>query len=180
MSHYIEFTTSPEHPFIKYSLGNPVHDGGRPTPFREVRGVRIDGQPILFREPDIVDALAQTIVDGEALPAQGIPFNCISFTALMHSVELELPPAYNPFLTIDGKTAISPSSTSQTDPLCLGVMTKASEVRQLHFVSPAHFNQEANYLHKLGNDGPICMSGLYAAMRMYNANFVGRAVSTST
>jgi len=171
MSRYLEFTTAARNPHTRFSRGNPVHNGKLPSRFREVLGVRVDGEPVIFADEKIVDDLHRTIVERQSAErAQGIPFNCVTFAASMQGIMLD-GPKDNPFLDVMDEVGVDADDTSIDTPVNLGIrIAKSSHVKYAHTISPAHTPEKAQYLHKLGDEGPICISGLTAALTIFRCN----------
>jgi hypothetical protein len=169
MSRYIEFTTSTENPYVYNARGNPVHDGTLPTQFREVAGVRVDGEPLAFTDSSLVESLHRALVESKALQKRGHIVDCVTFVALLQCIPLAHPDD-NPFIDhIQENIQVHPKDRI-TDPVCLGdypFKRLMQHPRYLHVVSPAHIPERPNYVHKLGDNEPVCLSGLADAMTIF-------------
>ncbi len=161
MPSFIEFTT--EH--SERTFGNPVHDGSRPRRGRDVQGIRVDGDEIYFDDQSIPERVAKYLVDSKKLKYRRIVNDCVAFVALMNSVELKNR-SHNPFSNYDENVSVQPSSIdlSDKDPLVLTRGYHDGLRIPVHIVLPAHNSEGPNYLHKLGDKGPLCMSDLGDAM----------------
>ncbi len=178
MSRYIEFTTSRKNRHTDFSMRSPVHDGHLPTRFRSTKGVRVNKQPIAFADETLPDRLHQTLIEGKALHRKALVFDCVVFVALINSVELGQPKEDGLF-KIDQR--VKPMSVDTSDatndlPLMLG-HTYNQAPHYVHAAQPAHvtdgggfLREGAFYLHKLGDEGPVCLSGLDKAMIIYGCN----------
>lgn len=155
MANYIEFTTNHH----ERTLGNPIHNGKRPKSFRGIDGVRVDGVSVIFQDESIPDRLGRYFVESKRLRRRKIVNDCVAFVALMNSVRLESP-THNPFSDFDTSTAIDEASDT---PLVLASRFRG-RIIPTHIVLPAHLQQKQNFLHKLGDDGPLCMSNLEDSM----------------
>jgi hypothetical protein len=158
MTNYIEFTTDHR----ENTFGSPVHDGKRPRPFREIDGVRVDGEIVQFLDESIPDRLGRYFVEAKKLQKRKIVNDCVAFVALMNSVELK-DREHNPFTDFDANTLVTESLDT---PVVLTTRFREGMIIPTHIVLPAHLQQQKNYLHKLGDDGPLCMSDLETAMRI--------------
>lgn len=157
MTNYIEFTTSHH----ERTFGNPIHNGKRPKSYRDIDGVRIDGNPIVFQDESIPDRLGRYFVETKKLKKRRIVNDCVAFVALMNSVHLE-DPDHNPFTDFDTSGPIDEGSNA---PIVLTSRFRGNII-PTHIILPAHLQQRQNYLHKLGDDGPLCMSDLESSMRI--------------
>lgn len=159
MSNFIEFTTKHN----ERTYGNPVHDGRYPKRFREVSGVRVDGELVDFVDESIPDRMNRYFVESRKLRRRRIANDCVAFVALMNSVELR-DRKHNPFSTYDENSVVDPSSK---DPIVLAAGFHDGLVIPRHVVLPAHTSDGSfGSLHKLGDKGPICMSSVDDAMRI--------------
>lgn len=165
MSRYIDFISRGS-PHTKFSLGNPVHNEKLPTRLLSVKGIRVDGEVMHFRDESLPDRLHQSLVTTERLAAKGAVIDCLAFVALMQQIALPSPDATGHFRfhTITSPTEISDQDISNMLPLNLG-----DPHSYWHSVVPAHQEQTARYVQKLGDTGPLCLSGLQAARRIYKA-----------
>ncbi len=110
------------------------------------------------------------MVESEVLPRRGIPFNCVTFAALMFSVELR-DDHHNPFVEANHDIVVTSDDTTHEYPVLLGNTVESNPFYEIteyrHNVVPAYQKESATYLHKLGDEGPICLSGLNKAMSLY-------------
>lgn len=159
MSNYIEFTT--EHGEITY--GNPIHDGKAPKRFRDVQGIRVDGDPVEFVDPTISDRVHRYFIESKKLRRRRIANDCVAFVALMNSIELK-DRKHNPFSDYDEDVEVDPASTI---PIVLAQGFHDGVVIPRHVILPAH-TIDGNYgsIHKLGDKGPLCISSVNDAMRI--------------
>lgn len=174
MSRYLEFTAHSFH--TMFSLGAPVHDGKLPNRFREVQGVRVDGEPVTFTDAATADRLHQALIASKQLQRRGIAFNCVTFAALMHGIPLR-DAAHNPFSSIDPRIDCA-AGGSYASAVVLGVPSRTAPdgIANRHVVVSAPQRTEQSYLHKLGDAGPICLSGLQKAMDMYDCTTAHPAI----
>jgi hypothetical protein len=163
MSNYIEFTTTHN----ERTFGNPVHDGQRPRRYRDVQGIRVDGEPVEFIDETIPDRVQRYFAESRKLRRRRIANDCVAFVALMNSVALENK-SHNPFKDFDLSASIeSPvENLDDTTPLVLVQGFHDGLRLARHIILPAHITDEENYLHKLGDKGPLCMSDLHDAKRI--------------
>ena len=167
MSNYIEFTTHHD----EKTFGNPVHDGKQPRRYRDVQGVRVDGEPVEFIDDTITERLQRYFAETQRLRRRRIANDCVAFVAVMNSVELE-DRHHNPFQDFDEATYIDPADIQMDDgrPLVLVQGFHGGLKLPQHIVLPAHLDTGQNYLHKLGDKGPLCMSDLNDAMHIMNCS----------
>ena len=167
MSRYINFSTFPgKH--SEFSRGKPLHNGESPPRFREALGVKVDGRSVEFAEAEVIERLHRAIVDGKRLRRRRISYDCVSFAALMNNIQLRSRHD-NPFNEADQNIDVDPMDVTVSNPVNLGNYSSRSGVWYVHTVTPAHLTEGPSYLHKLGDKGPICMSGLDEAMEIYGA-----------
>lgn len=102
------------------------------------------------------------------------------FAAIMHGVEIGQPNDGGLFPIGQGsiEEAVDPNDITVNVPLNLGRHTQrvTSGKQYVHTVSPAHLVSTPKYLHKLGDKGPVCLSGLREAMNVFNCTFAHPAV----
>jgi len=167
MMQYIEFTTRHS---VK-TFGNPIHDGKRPKKYRTIEGVRVDGETVEFIDNTIPERLGRYLIEAEGLRRRRIVNDCIAFVALMNSVRLEMP-QHNPYREFDGTTFVDPWHINPVDDMPLVLANGFHDGVRLprHIVLPAHLSTKQNYLHKLGDDGPLCMSNLQDALAMFSCD----------
>ncbi len=168
MSRYIEFTASQYNYHTKFSLGQPVHNGEVPTRFRQVRGVRVDGEHVEFVDDSIVESLHKTIVNNKRASRRR-RFNCYAFVAAMHDVDLTEKSTSRLSSGLD----VDPEDASIAAPVLIGNRAGyvgSTTVAYSHALSPAPTVEGSRYLHKLGFSGPLCLSGLRVAMDMYSSS----------
>ena len=164
MSNYIEFTTK----HTEKTRGNPVHDEKQPRRFRDVQGIRVDGEPVEFNDPTIPERVGRYLIESPGLKRRRIANDCVAFVALMNSVKLK-DTKHNPFQEYDTTIPIrsAKDQLSNTAPLVLVKRFHDMSVPR-HIVLPAHLLLGRNYLHKLGDDTPLCMSSLEDALGMFD------------
>lgn len=158
MANFIEFTTQHH----ERTFGSPVHNGKRPKSFREIDGVRVDGEPVRFIDPTISDRLGRYFIEARKLRRRKIANDCVAFVALMNSIELK-DSTHNPFTHFDRDrpvTGISEVPVVLTNRLHRGFSVPT------HIILPAHLERGENYLQKLGDKGPLCMANLETSMRI--------------
>ena len=186
MSRYIEFTTTPVNSKTTLPEGTPVHNGELPSRFRSLLGVRVDKVLVDFAREDAGEVLLRALVDGQKLRHRDHIFDCVVFSLLMEGVDLVKHSGEKEFRirkAIDDQ-ANRPGDSSQTLPLALGRPASYSEGFVYHHsLSPLHVINQAAYMHKLGDSGPVCFSGLEAPMSMYGTtvahNITGMTVLVS-
>jgi hypothetical protein len=162
MSNYIEFTTHHN----ERAFGNPVHNGKRPKRYRDVQGVRVDGDPVDFVDDTIPERLQRYFVESRSLRRRRIVNDCVAFVAVMNSIEIE-DRHHNPFRNFDETTTIDLTDFQPDEervPLVLVQGFHDGVKLPRHIVLPAHLTTGQNYLHKLGDKGPLCMSDLDDAL----------------
>jgi hypothetical protein len=158
MSRYIEFTRSPENRHFSFSQGLPVHDEELPTRFLSVRGLRIDrGEPVAFADTELIDKLHQALIETKRLEGNGAIIDCLAFVALMGSLELPKPGLNGKFHFED--TTLT-DEVQDDDTLHLTPLNLARGSHYEHSVYPAHTQDKAMYLHKLGDIRPVALSTL--------------------
>lgn len=160
MPNYIEFTTDHH----EDTHGSPVHDGRLPRRFHDIDAVRMNGEPVAFKDESIPERLQRYFAEANKLKRRRIANDCVTFVALMNSIKLENR-GHNPFSDFDRETAVD---TSATAPLVLVQGFHGGLKIPQHIILPAHMQDQENYLHKLGDRGPLCMSDLDTAMRIMN------------
>lgn len=164
MSNYIEFTTNHR----KRTHGNPVHDGKRPKRYRDIQGIRVDGEPVEFRDPTLPERVGRYLIEPQELQRRGIANDCVAFVALMNCIELK-GKRHNPFRDYDTSTSIrsAKEQLANEDPLVL-VKGFHDMSKPRHIVLPAHLLLSPNYLHKLTDDEPLCMSNLGDSLKIFD------------
>ncbi len=157
MSNFINFTTNHR----EKTYENPVHDGKRAKRFREVQGIKIDGERVDFRDDSIPERVQRYLLETRALRRRGIVNDCVAFVALMNTIELK-DRTHNPFTNFDSETSLDPAAIDYDDmsPLVLTQDFHNAVRVPRHIILPAHLTDRQNYLHKLGDKGPLCMSDL--------------------
>jgi hypothetical protein len=170
MSRFIDFYVSPRRRFFEGSLGNPIHDGVVPSRLADSVAIRVNGEPIEFIDESVPQLLHRTLLEMKQRGNVGI--NCRRFAALMYEPGIaDDMPTY--FRQPDYTAPVSPDDSTVNKPVTLGVIVNASlrspdGFYDRHMAVPAHQPEQAAYLHKLGFLGPICLSGLQAAMDLYD------------
>ena len=165
----LNFTTDPSNEHLAFSLGNPVHDGVVPSARTDIRGVQVDGVPVEFYSESTPDQIHKALVDGTALEKLDIPFSCYTFSLIMAGINMRK--------ACMGKDYVPDAEFSKQ---AVGLEYKGSVPLGLkiymgwrygegfgHVVYPAHTNSEARYVHKLGDNGPICLSSPADSLQMY-------------
>jgi hypothetical protein len=161
----IAMTTSQENSHIGFSLGEPVVDSLLDTDQIANYTVTIDGQPVQFSDTTIPSRLHDVMYAGTTTPARASKFDCGIFGAMMLGARYEDSDNYPFEPNVDGNIPLHLS------PLLL----RGSSDKRLHVLIPATCRkadepgERLTYLSKLGTEGPICLSGLKAAMQMYRA-----------
>lgn len=171
MGRFIEFSTSSKSQeyFAEFSFGNPLHDGNLPSRLADSAIVRVDGEPVQFTDETMHERLHKAL--RVMKKRQYLGFNCRRFAAVMYDPNIIDPlPAY--FLLPDYESPVADDDPTVTKPVALGTIGDNSPLSDSpfynrHMAIPAHQPEQAAYLHKLGYEGPICISGLRAAMDMY-------------
>ena len=162
MPNFIEFTSWHN----ERTLGNPVHDGNLPKKFREIDGVRLNGEPVDFVDETVPERLHRYLIESPSLQRQRIANDCVAFVALMNSVEMR--GGHNPFSDFDQASEVDLSSTL---PIVLAQGFHGGLVIPRHIVQPAHLaSGDYGSLHKLGDTGPLCMSSVSDAMGIMACN----------
>jgi hypothetical protein len=166
MPRYIEFVTPIDDETYELSFGNPVHDGRVPPASREVQGVRVDGEPIVLLDEALVGSLHRALVQMRG--RLWAPYaDCVSFAAVMNGLPMP-PKRRNPLLNTRTDIHIDPDDTTVTDTLNLGKRYRdMPSYHYAHTVVPAHSPGVAQYVHKLGDKGPVCLTSLEDALSMY-------------
>lgn len=177
MPRYFEFRPDPSDPGL---LGAPVYHGS-PAPKLEFDGIRVNGNEVPLLNPGIVESFHRAMVDGQRLIRRdGQGFDCVAFALLMSGVNLaqvvgRRQSTFKP--EFDEGTEIA-DTTAQDCLLALGSWPHWSdEVVYSHTIVPAHTPTEPLYIHKLGDEGPICLSGLQLAQRIMGASRAARILS---
>ena len=179
MSRFIEFTTSSKNRHIEFTLGNSVHDETVPPAWLTVKGVRIDKQPVDFTDDSVADKLHKTLIEGQQLEKRGVFFDCLTFVMLMSGMDLKDARVRDGQVKFDEETLedeVGCDDIEITNPVNIGRKFSIG-VTFVHTVLPAHGEGEARYMHKLGDKGPICLSGLADAMRMYQCDTANEMTS---
>ena len=168
MLRYINFTTKSAH--SSFAQGSPVHDGNMPPRYLPLRGVRVNGMPISFLDTGIPERLHRSIYEGREI-SKSNSFDCVIFALLMAGVDIH---------DYIGKGEIKFNVTDHIDPvdthpqtgdiIDLGSYRSADdEPTYVHTVFSAPQPDIQSCLHKLGQSGPVCISSLHDAQRIYNA-----------
>ena len=101
----------------------------------------------------------------------------MDFVCLMKGMPLRKVPSFRS----SGELVQSPHLACGTDPiLLLGRVGNGKPLQDIHILLPAFTPTENLYLHKLGDGGPLCLSGIEAAQDLYCARFISRAVLQKT
>lgn len=171
MGRFIEFSTSSRSQkyFAEFSFHSPLHDGALPSRLSDSATVRINGEPVRFTDESIPEQLHKALYIMNKRWDLG--FNCRRFAAVMHDPSI-VDPLPGSFLLPDCESPVAVDDPTVTKPVVLGTIGDSSPLCDTpfynrHMAIPAHQPEQATYLHKLGYEGPICMSGLRAAMDMY-------------
>lgn len=167
MARFIEFTASPDNPYVAHS-GGAVHDGEIPTRFHTPKGIRIDGEPITFRDELLHEKLHRALVVGEQLRARSGIIDCLAFIALMQGSDLGTPRPNGLFSLHPTSEArhIASDDIENSLPVNIGHSYHDGQVQYVHSLYPAHLPARALYIQKLGNNEPICLSTLDQAHQM--------------
>jgi hypothetical protein len=152
-------------------MGNPIHDGKKPIKSRDIEGIRVDGEVLEFVDETIPEKVERYLVESKKLWRHRIANDCVAFVALANSIELRNI-KQNPFRQFDASLSLRSIDDQLANDAPL-VLTRGfhDEVRiPVHTVLPAHLTTEPNYLHKLGDHGPLCMSSLEDAKQIFGCN----------
>jgi hypothetical protein len=161
MSRYIEFTTSPDNPHVKAS-GGAVHNGEIPTRRITPKAIRIDGEPVTFKDESLHEKLHHAIIVGEKLRARLAIIDCLAFIALMQGSSLGKPNRNGlfPLHPISEPRHILSDDIENDLPVNIGNSYHNNQVRYVHSLYPAHLPDHALYIQKLGDNEPISLSTL--------------------
>lgn len=170
---YLNFTTDKRNPHLRSSNGAPVHDGKMPTRYKDVAGVRIDGEDVKFRDDLIIEKLQRTLLRRKPF-VRHQEFDCLSFAALMIDYP-GLNTSIVPFVLTASGVNIDPNDADNESITNIFTKTNTGGDSWVHVVVPAHTQEQPMYVHKLGNEGPVCLSGLSQAIEMYRADNAQRA-----
>jgi hypothetical protein len=167
MSRFIEFTTSPDNPYVAHS-GGAVHDGEIPTRYHAPRGIRIDGEPIAFSDASLHEKLYRALIVGEQLRTRSGIIDCLAFVALMQGSDLGKPRPNGLFSLYPSSESrhIASNDIENDFPVNIGHAYHDKRVQYVHSLYPAHLPNHACYIHKLGDNEPVCLSTLDQAHQM--------------
>lgn len=183
MSRYLEFTTKLTSSDARFAKGSPIHDGQKPTKFLSLKGLRFDGEIVTFQDEILPHKLHKALLDGEKHKKRYRYFDCVILAALMYDAPIARS-ATGSYLTLRETTLpvdVFDDDTSVSVPVNLGTIVsgKARTFAYQHTIVPAHDLHQARYVHKLGETGPICLSGLTAAKAMYDCTIAHPMVNFS-
>lgn len=161
MKQFIEFTTR----HTEATYGSPIYDPDNLRRFKDIEGVRVDGEQVEFRDASIPVRLERYLI--EARRRKYIN-DCIAFVAIMNGIPFD--GKKNPFQDFDKSITVDPRNVDVSSRAPL-VLTRGFHDMKipLHIILPAHTDKQ-NYLHKLGDDGPLCMSNLSNALRIMDCH----------
>lgn len=166
MPSHINFTKNTSHPDRNFAGDLPLFDGNMPGRFSRYGGVTIEKEPVQFIDETIPDRLHKALVDGSSLA--GI-FDCLTFACLMQGVPIGEPDSDGKFKFEEemAEERIDPDDASVGGLVNLGSIRGGNdELSYYHTVVPAHTDEGARYLHRLGTR-TICLSSLGEALRLY-------------
>lgn len=190
MSIHLDFITSSSH------FGLPFFDGDIPKRTTTIEQVRVDGRPITFVDDTVPSRLLDTIRTGREVeralkeqkwgrklletlrlarmrieePVRPKVFNCFNFAAGMRGMDMT---GRVDVVFPDPEYPVGCSDFPERN-VVIGQGFSDILVTDDHVLFPAPTigedgEQESSYLHKLGDRGPICLSGLSVAMNIYQA-----------
>ncbi len=165
---YLNFTTNESNSLLKRSNGAPIHDGKMPIRYKDVAGVKIDGEEVNFKDESIVDSLQKTLLKRKSFVRQH-EFDCLSFAGLMIDYP-NINTSVVPFLLIASGINIDPEDIANESVANIFKKTNTGGDTWVHVAVPAHTLEQPMYIHKLGNTGPLCLSGLSQVIEMYHAD----------
>lgn len=174
MSRYLDFVTFPLTARLRFTNGEPVHDGIMPTRGVRFKGIRVDQEPVDFRDESLPERILKALVEGAALERRGFLFDCLLFTALMDEAELDTSDCDSrpfmhwfgtPILDLDAEIG-RPLFLLRND---LGEGSPLLDGADYHAVYPAATVTKPLVVHKLGRT-ELCLSGLSAAAEMYGTD----------
>jgi hypothetical protein len=150
-----------------------------PAARAEIAGVRIDGEPVTFLRDGLVEDLHRTLVEGQALVRRdGKGFDCTAFALLMSGVSLARVGKRRFRVTPSLEEVPIVDDIHQDYPLAVGDWPRFCKVPiYFHTLVPAHTPDVPLYLHKLGDEGPVCISGVNKAMKVVGGSRLARISS---
>lgn len=175
---YIDFAPKPSDAGL---FGAPVCSD-MPPARAEIEGVRISGEPVIFLQDHLVEDLHRSLVEGQALVGRdGKGFDCAAFALLMNGIDLVRIVRRRRF-EVDSAVQEGPitDDVRQGYPLAIGDWPGFSRAPiYRHTLVPAHTPDAPLYLHKLGDEGPVCISGVKQAMKIVGGSRLARIPSMS-
>jgi hypothetical protein len=154
------------------TYGNPIYELGHIPRRLSVDAVMIDDAPVEFLDSSIPERLGVYLASVRKLRRKRIANSCVAFAAIMNSVEIK-EIERNPFRDYDEDSRLDEQTDSiaNTVPIVLAQGFHDGLRIPRHVVLPAHTAAGPNYLHKLGDRGPLCMSNLEDALTMFGCQF---------
>jgi hypothetical protein len=128
--------------------------------------VLVDGEPLEFSSPDIIPSLEHAI--RTIWPRFNIrrrSYDCVDFVGLMTGLK---PSKDNPFevgMVIDDAAA---PDIFDTPIIFMKKLSWRYPELPIHTLLPARTSDGTKYLHKLGDDGPLCISTLDEARLIFD------------
>ncbi len=167
---YLEFGHDRKH--SSQVFGNPVHNGRVPAGIFSIEGIRVNGEVVAFLDEELPDKVHQALRGGKQIARSKLPFDCTWFAVLMDDASLAERLATGHYKVVDesGDRPVDPSDTSQDHIVNIGRGYHDMEFRVVHSAVPAHTTEGAQYLHKLGDSGPLCLSGLKDAINIFHGS----------
>lgn len=176
MSVYIDFAPKPSDARL---LNTPVCSDIPPAR-AEIEGVRINMEPVTFLQDGLAEDLHRSLVEGQALVgSEGKGFDCVAFALLMNGINLARIVHRSQFkVTRSVQEGPIADDIHQDYPLAIGDWPRFAKVPlYFHALVPAHTPDMPLYLHKLGDDGPVCISGVKKAMAIVGGSRLARIPS---
>lgn len=149
-----------------------------PTRHLPLKGVRVDGAPVEFLATDTPERLYRSLLEGERISKTN-PFDCVIFALLMAEVDIHDYVGRGDIqFTVTEHCDLNGQNMTDGDIIDLGAYRGGDdEETYMHTISSAPQEDIPSYLHKLGKDGPVCLSTLESAQRIYNAP-IAKQIST--
>lgn len=170
MKRYIEFGYDKNH--SPRTNGNPVHNGKIPGKYLPIEGVRISGEIVEFAEPDMHERIGRALRATRVIQRKGQIVDCLWFAVLMDDINKTERLSTGNFRVEDSTSEehVVPEDTTQTNIVNIGRGLHDIPYHFVHTAYPAHTKERALYIHKLGDVGPLCLSGLQDAIDIFSAS----------
>ncbi len=164
---YLEFGHDRKHSPRVY--GNPVHNGKVPSGIFTVEGIKVNGEVVTFLDDKIPHKVHKALRGGRQITRSRLPFDCLWFAVLMDDASLAERLATGNYKVVDetGDQPVDPGDINQDSIVNIGRGFHDQEFGFVHTAVPAHTNEEALYIHKLGDTGPLCLSGLRDVINIF-------------